>query len=92
MSSLVNCIVAKTSVSLLRFEPPDSNPHGLALLRPEPRVDLSVRMPYVKYEDKSTVRIATKIQVNESRYKRKIGFRGVDTSTRIKAKALLALN
>jgi hypothetical protein len=41
----VNCIVAKTSVSLLRFESPDSNPRGLALLRPEPRVDLSGRSP-----------------------------------------------
>jgi hypothetical protein len=40
MSGPVNCIVAKTSVSLLRFESPDSNPRGLALLRPEPRVDL----------------------------------------------------
>jgi hypothetical protein len=40
-SGLVNCIVAKTSVSLLRFESPDSNPRGLALLRPEPHVDLS---------------------------------------------------
>jgi hypothetical protein len=28
----VNCIVAKTMVSLLRLESPDSNPHGLALL------------------------------------------------------------
>jgi hypothetical protein len=43
----VNCIVAKTSVSLLRFESPDSNPRGLALLRPEPRVDLSGRSPVV---------------------------------------------
>jgi hypothetical protein len=39
-SGPVNCIVAKTSVSLLRFESPDSNPRGLALLRPEPGVDL----------------------------------------------------
>jgi hypothetical protein len=44
-SGLVNCIVAKTSVSLLRFESPDSNPRGLALLQPEPRVDLSGRSP-----------------------------------------------
>jgi hypothetical protein len=44
-SGLVNCIVAKTSVSLLRFESPDSNPRGLVLLRPEPRVDLSGRSP-----------------------------------------------
>jgi hypothetical protein len=42
-SGPVNCIVAKTSVSLLRFESPDSNPRGLALLRPEPRADLSGR-------------------------------------------------
>jgi hypothetical protein len=41
----VNCLVTKTSVSLLRFESPDSNPCGLALLRPEPRVDLSGRSP-----------------------------------------------
>jgi hypothetical protein len=33
----VNCMVAKTKVSLLRFESPDSNPHGLALLQPTPR-------------------------------------------------------
>jgi hypothetical protein len=46
-SGLVNCIVAKTSVSLLRFESPDSNPRGLALLRPEPRVDLSGRSPVI---------------------------------------------
>jgi hypothetical protein len=37
----VNCIVAKTSVSLLRFESIDPNPRGMALLRPEPHVDLS---------------------------------------------------
>jgi hypothetical protein len=47
MSGPVNCIVAKTSVSLLRFESPDSNPRGLAPLRPEPRVDLSGRSPVV---------------------------------------------
>jgi hypothetical protein len=41
----VNCITAKTSVSLLRFESPNSNPRGLALLRPEPRMDLSGRSP-----------------------------------------------
>jgi hypothetical protein len=40
-SGPVNCIVIKTSVSLLRFESPDSNPRGLAPPRPEPRVDLS---------------------------------------------------
>jgi hypothetical protein len=39
----VNCIVAKTSISLLRFESPDLNPRGLAPLRPEPCVDLSGR-------------------------------------------------
>jgi hypothetical protein len=44
---LVNCIVAKKSVSLLRFESPDSNPHGLVLLQPEPRVDLSGQSPVV---------------------------------------------
>jgi hypothetical protein len=44
-SGLVNCIVAKTSVSLLRFESLDSNPRGLALPRPEPRVDLSGQSP-----------------------------------------------
>jgi hypothetical protein len=44
-SSPINCIVAKTSISLLRFKSPDSNPRGLALLRPEPRVDLSGRSP-----------------------------------------------
>jgi hypothetical protein len=44
-SGPVNCIVAKTSVSLLRFESPDSNPHGLALLRPEPHADLSGQSP-----------------------------------------------
>jgi hypothetical protein len=44
-SGPVNCIVAKISVSLLRFEFPDSNPRGLALLRPEPRVDLPGRSP-----------------------------------------------
>jgi hypothetical protein len=43
----VNCIVAKTSVSLLRFESSDSNLRGLAPLRPEPRVDLSGRSPVV---------------------------------------------
>jgi hypothetical protein len=31
-SGPVNCIVAKTLVSLLRFESPDSNPRGLALV------------------------------------------------------------
>jgi hypothetical protein len=41
----INCIAAKTSVSLLRFKSPDSNPRGLALLRPEPRMDLSGRSP-----------------------------------------------
>jgi hypothetical protein len=46
-SCLVNCIVAKTSVTLLRFESPDSNPRGLALLRPEPHVDLSGQSPVV---------------------------------------------
>jgi hypothetical protein len=46
-SGPVNCIVAKTSVSLLRFESPDSNPRGLALLRPEPRVDLLGRSPVI---------------------------------------------
>jgi hypothetical protein len=44
-SGPVNCIVAKTSVSLFRFESPDSNPCGLVLLRPEPRLDLSGRNP-----------------------------------------------
>jgi hypothetical protein len=47
MSSPVNCIVAKTSVGLLRFESSDSNPRGLALLRPEPCVELSGRSPVV---------------------------------------------
>jgi hypothetical protein len=47
MSGPVNCIVAKTSVSLLRFESPDLNPRGLALLLPEPRVDLSGQSPVV---------------------------------------------
>jgi hypothetical protein len=42
-SGPVNCIVAKTLVSLLRFKSPDSNPRGLALLQPELRVDLSGR-------------------------------------------------
>jgi hypothetical protein len=42
-SGPVNCIVAKTSVNLLRFESPDSNPRGLALPRLEPGVDLSGR-------------------------------------------------
>jgi hypothetical protein len=37
----VNCIVAKTTISLLRLESPDSNPRGLAPLRPESCVDLS---------------------------------------------------
>jgi hypothetical protein len=46
-SGPVNCIVAKTSVSLLRFESPDSNPRGLGPLRPEPRVDLSGQSPVV---------------------------------------------
>jgi hypothetical protein len=46
-SGPVNCIVAKTSVSLLRFESPDSKPRGLELLRPEPRVDLSGQSPVV---------------------------------------------
>jgi hypothetical protein len=46
-SGSVNCIVAKTSVSLLRFESPDSNPRGLAPLRPAPRVDLSGQSPVV---------------------------------------------
>jgi hypothetical protein len=41
----VKSIVAKTSVSLLRFESPDSNPRGLVPLRPEPRVDLLGRSP-----------------------------------------------
>jgi hypothetical protein len=41
----VNCIVAKISVSLLRFESPNSNPRGLALLQPESRVDLSCQSP-----------------------------------------------
>jgi hypothetical protein len=40
-SGPVNCIVTKTSINLLRFESPDSNPRGLAPLRPKPRVDLS---------------------------------------------------
>jgi hypothetical protein len=44
-SGPINCIVAKTLVSLLRFESPDPNPRGLVLLRPEPRVDLSGRSP-----------------------------------------------
>jgi hypothetical protein len=44
-SGLVNCIVTKILVSLLRFESPDLNPRGLALLRPETRVDLSGRSP-----------------------------------------------
>jgi hypothetical protein len=43
----VNCIVAKTMVSLLRFESPDSHPHGLALLRPIPRVDTSGQSPVI---------------------------------------------
>jgi hypothetical protein len=43
----VNCTVAKTMVSLLRFESPDSNPRGLAPLRLVPRVDLSGRSPVV---------------------------------------------
>jgi hypothetical protein len=47
MPGLVNCIVAKTMVSLLRFESPDSNPRGLAPLRPVPRVDLSGQIPVV---------------------------------------------
>jgi hypothetical protein len=47
-SGPVNCIVAKALVSLLRFESPDSNPRGLALLRPEPRVDLSGRCPVMR--------------------------------------------
>jgi hypothetical protein len=46
-SGLVNCIVTKTSVSLLRFESLDSNPCCLALLRPEPRVDLSGQSPVI---------------------------------------------
>jgi hypothetical protein len=46
-SGPVNCIVTKTSVSLLRFESPNSNPRGLVPLRPEPRVDLSGRSPVV---------------------------------------------
>jgi hypothetical protein len=46
-SGAFNCIVTKTSVSLLRFESPDSNPRGLAPLRPEPRVDLSGQSPVV---------------------------------------------
>jgi hypothetical protein len=32
MLGTVNCVVAKTTVSLLRLESPDSNPHGLAVL------------------------------------------------------------
>jgi hypothetical protein len=47
-SGPVNCIVAKTLVSLLRFESPDSNPRGLALLRPEPHVDLSSQSPVMR--------------------------------------------
>jgi hypothetical protein len=47
MSGPVNCIVAKTLVSLLRFESPDSNTRGLELLQPEPRVDLLGRSPVV---------------------------------------------
>jgi hypothetical protein len=43
----VNCIVAKTTVSLLRFESPDSNPRGLVPLRPVPRVDLSGQSPVI---------------------------------------------
>jgi hypothetical protein len=47
-SGPVNCKVAKTLVSLLRFESPDSNPRGLALLQPQPRVDLSGRSPVMR--------------------------------------------
>jgi hypothetical protein len=47
-SGPVNCIVAKTLVCSLRFDSPDSNPRGLALLRPEPRVDLSGRSPVLR--------------------------------------------
>jgi hypothetical protein len=36
---------AKWTYHLLRFESPDSNPRGLALLQPEPRVDLPGRSP-----------------------------------------------
>jgi hypothetical protein len=43
-----NYIVAKILVSLLKFESPDSNPRGLALLQPEPRVDLSGRSPAMR--------------------------------------------
>jgi hypothetical protein len=43
----INCIVAKTTVSLLRFESLDSNPRGLGPLRPMPRVDLSGRRPVI---------------------------------------------
>jgi hypothetical protein len=43
----VNCIVAKTTVSLLRFESSDSNPCGLAPLRPVPHVDLSGQSPVI---------------------------------------------
>jgi hypothetical protein len=43
----VNYIVAKTMVSLLRFESPDSHPHGLALLRPMPHVDTSGQSPVI---------------------------------------------
>jgi hypothetical protein len=46
-SGPVNCIVAKTSVSLLRFKSPDSDRRGLAQLRPELRVELSGRSPVV---------------------------------------------
>jgi hypothetical protein len=43
----VNCKVAKTMVSLLRFESHDSNPRGLPPLRLVPCMDLSGRSPVV---------------------------------------------